>query len=88
MLVESILGVTVEGGTHLRIRPCVPDAWPGYRLRLHSVTIEVQNPRGCSAAVVACRVDGASVPVADGAVRVALRPDGGAQHVVVELGAG
>jgi cyclic beta-1,2-glucan synthetase len=32
--VEGILGITIEGGTHLRIAPALPSGWPGYRARL------------------------------------------------------
>jgi cyclic beta-1,2-glucan synthetase len=29
---ESILGFRLEGGDRLRIRPCIPDAWPDFRI--------------------------------------------------------
>src|SRR3989449_1309523 len=46
---ESVLGVTLVGGDTLRIRPRIPDGWPGFRvsLRLPDETryeIEVRNP--------------------------------------------
>jgi cellobiose phosphorylase len=86
VLVESVLGLTLHGGAELRVKPCVPDAWPGFRIAWRAVEIEVRNARGCSEAVVACTVDGAPAPVVEGAARIALRPDGAAQRVVVELG--
>jgi cyclic beta-1,2-glucan synthetase len=86
VVVESILGVTLEGGKALRLRPCVPDAWPGFRVRWREVEIEVRNPSACSEGVVACSVDGAPAPLEDGAARIALRADGGRQRVVAELG--
>ena len=29
---ESVLGFRVHGGDTLRIRPCIPDHWPGFRI--------------------------------------------------------
>jgi cellobiose phosphorylase len=86
VLLESILGVTLHGGSELRVRPCVPDAWPGFRVTWRGVEIEVRNPHGRSEAVVSCTVDGAEAPVVDGAARIPLRRDGGPQRVLVELG--
>ncbi len=91
MALESVLGVTLEGGTTLRVRPCVPDDWPGYTVRLRrpdgsTWTIEVRNPDGCSEAVRAVRVDDAAGTVEDAAARVALAADGRAHRVTVTLG--
>ena len=88
---ESVLGVTLEGGTTLRVRPCVPDDWPGYTVRLRrpdgsTWTIEVRNPDGCAEAVRAVRVDDAAGTVEDAAARVALAADGRAHRVTVTLG--
>ncbi|MBC7477795.1 MAG: protein ndvB, partial [Pseudorhodobacter sp.] len=33
-IVESILGITVEGGTHLKLDPALPHDWPGYSATL------------------------------------------------------
>ena len=87
---ESILGVRVEGGHTLRIRPCVPDAWDGFtvRLRLEDGTtyeVVVRNPTGRSAAVIAAACDGEALAPDDGAT-VPLRRDGGAHRVEVTLG--
>jgi cellobiose phosphorylase len=32
LMVESLLGLRLEG-THLRLAPCIPPDWPGYRMR-------------------------------------------------------
>jgi cellobiose phosphorylase len=88
---ESVLGVTLEGGTTLRVRPCVPDDWPGYTVRLRrqdgsAWTFEVRNPDGCAEAVRAVWVDDATGTVEDGAARVPLAADGRAHRVTVTLG--
>jgi cyclic beta-1,2-glucan synthetase len=90
--IESILGVRVEGGDTLCVRPCVPDAWDGFsvRLRLEGGTtydVVVRNPTHQSAAVIAAVVDGEPFAVADGGARVPLRRDGRAHRVQVRLGA-
>ncbi len=88
---ESVLGVTLAGGTTLRVRPCVPDDWPGYTVRLRrpdgsTWTVEVRNPDGCAEAVRAVWVDGGPGAVQDGAARVPLAADGRAHRVTVTLG--
>jgi cellobiose phosphorylase len=88
---ESVLGVTLEEGATLRVRPCVPDDWPGYTVRLRrpdgsTWTIEVRNPDGCAEAVRAVWIDDAGGTVEDGTARVALAADGRAHRVTVTLG--
>lgn len=88
---ESILGLRVQGGQHLRLAPCIPDAWPGFSLRYRlgdgtQYQIEVRNPTGHSAAVVSARLDGQSVPVESGSAVVPLARDGALHHVEVTLG--
>src|SRR5207253_1122219 len=31
---ESVLGVTLEGGDTLRVAPCIPDTWSGFKVKL------------------------------------------------------
>ena len=81
-----MLGLTLDGGSELRMKPCVPDAWPGFRITWRRVEIEVRNASGRSEAVVACTVDGAPGQIADGSARIPLRADGAPQRVLVELG--
>jgi cellobiose phosphorylase len=60
-----ILGIRpeVEG---LRIDPCIPKAWPGFKMQRHfrgkMLSIEVQNPSGVCRGVKKLTVDGQSVP--------------------------
>src|SRR6185295_939155 len=88
---ESVLGLTLEDGKTLRLRPRVPDAWPGFRvaLRLPDGTryeVEVANPGGDASAVVAVTVDGKAWRVEDGVARIPLARDGAMHGVTVTLG--
>jgi cyclic beta-1,2-glucan synthetase len=92
---ESVLGVTLEQGNTLVVRPCIPDDWPGYSLRWRPpgrddtvVEVVVGNPGACSAAVVRATLDGAEIPPSDGAVRVRLPSAAGVHRLEVELGTG
>jgi cellobiose phosphorylase len=69
--VQSILGIRPEIGG-LRIDPCIPSEWPGYKavrvFRGKRVEIEVRNPRGICRGVAEMivngeRLDGSLVPV-------------------------
>jgi len=91
---ESVLGLRVEGGDTLWVRPCVPDEWPRFaaRLRLPDgatiYEVTVRNPTGCAAAVAAVRVDGRPGTVEQGAARVPLQRDGMTHRVEITLAAG
>src|SRR5262249_42752203 len=58
---ESVLGVTLEGGHTLCVAPRVPDEWPGFTVKLRlpdgrtRYEIEVRNPGGDAAAVTSVR---------------------------------
>ena len=87
--IESILGFRLSGAT-LSIDPCIPRAWPKYRMtfRYHSARYEigVENPRGVSRGVVSAEVDGQALADLEGPpdVRRAEIPliDDGATHEV------
>jgi cyclic beta-1,2-glucan synthetase len=89
---ESVLGLTVERGETLVLRPCVPPEWPGftvrYRLPDRRTTYEVVARRvegGDGPA--SARVDGGDATAPrDGALRVPLARDGRAHRVEVVLG--
>ncbi|HEY8517312.1 MAG TPA: hypothetical protein VIS07_17515 [Candidatus Binatia bacterium] len=90
--VESILGLRLEDGATLLVRPCVPDAWPRFSAELAldggraRYAIEVVNERGDASRVVRAMVDGAPVDVLDGIARIPLARDGALHRVRVELG--
>jgi cyclic beta-1,2-glucan synthetase len=90
---ESVLGIAIEAGDTLVLRPCVPDAWPDFRVWLRlpdgrtRVAIEVANPQRCSQAVVAAALDDVPVDPAAGAARVRIPLDGESHRVALRLGA-
>jgi cyclic beta-1,2-glucan synthetase len=90
---ESVLGLSLEDGARLVLRPCVPDEWSGYRIDYRPLggetryAITVTNPGRCAARVVAVSLDGAPLAPVDGAAVVPLARDGGRHTLTVELGA-
>ncbi|MBI5168684.1 MAG: glycosyl transferase [Candidatus Eisenbacteria bacterium] len=92
--VESVLGVTLVNGESVRVKPCIPDGWPGYEMEYRIpggeavLEIRASNPSGCSRAVVRATLDGSEVPVKGGAVLVSVRTLTGRHRLEVTLGAG
>jgi len=92
VLVETVLGLRLEGGRTLRLRPRVPDAWPGFELLYRApdgrtrYAIRVDNPGGRAERVVGARVDGREAALVDGAALVPLAADGALHEVRVVLG--
>jgi len=89
---ESVLGLSVEDGARLVLRPCVPDAWPGYRIAYRPLggateyAIEVTNPTRHAARVVRVALDGLALAPQDGAAVIPLAHDGARHTLAVELG--
>jgi cyclic beta-1,2-glucan synthetase len=85
--VEWILGFRIRGAA-LHLDPCIPRAWPGYRItfRYHSAQYElvVENPRGANYGITRIAADGRELP-AD--VReIPLVDDGATHRIEVVLG--
>jgi cellobiose phosphorylase len=89
---ESLLGLTIEDGRLLRIKPCIPDSWPGFRIRYRlpdrrtTYDIEVENPSKSSASVVSAMAGNVAIPVDRGGARIVLRRDGKVHKIKVVLG--
>ncbi|HMB93561.1 MAG TPA: hypothetical protein VKP65_22095, partial [Rhodothermales bacterium] len=92
VVLESILGFHLEGGNQLVLRPHIPNAWPGFRLRYRlpgSTTvyeIEVQNPDREAEGVVSIEVDGVHLAVSEGEGQIPLKDDGATHQVIVTMG--
>jgi len=90
--VESILGLGFEGGATLRVKPCIPDEWPGFTVRYRHpdrstrYEIAVRNPTGPAEAVESVLVDGQAGSVEDGGAMIPLCPDGLIHRVDITLG--
>jgi len=92
--VEAMLGLR-RHGDRLSVDPCIPSAWPGYKLSLtHGrarYAIEVRNPDHVSRGVQTITLDGRPLPASgtdsSGANRIALVDDGQTHQVIVTLGA-
>jgi cyclic beta-1,2-glucan synthetase len=88
---ESVLGFSIEAGTHIVLSPRVPDDWPEFSIQYAapdggSYQIVVRNPQGCAGQVVGVTLDGASLAPQAGAARIPLSPGGGLHHIEVLLG--
>jgi cellobiose phosphorylase len=90
--IESLLGLTIEDGRLLRIKPCIPDSWPGFRLKYRLpdrrtvYDIEVENPSGRAGSVVAASMGATEFPVDKAGARIVLRRDGKVHKIKVTLG--
>jgi cyclic beta-1,2-glucan synthetase len=90
---ESVLGLSLEEGRRLVLRPCVPDAWREFRIRYRlpdggtCYAIHVRSPSGTSARVVDVRLDGVRLAPVEGAAIWPIARDGAQHEVEVVLGA-
>jgi cyclic beta-1,2-glucan synthetase len=88
---ESILGLELVEGHALRLRPCIPDEWPGFRLRYRLpggeavYEIEVRNPEGRTKRVAAVEIDERPGRIEYGAACIPLFRDGLVHQVLVIL---
>jgi N,N'-diacetylchitobiose phosphorylase len=87
---EELLGVTIEGGRNLVVRPNIPASWPGFRVRLRPFgrpgtwDLTVRN-RGQAGAVASIQVDGRPVAPDHGLARIPMAKDDLDHRVDIEL---
>jgi cellobiose phosphorylase len=85
--IESILGLRIENGATLVLKPCIPDDWPEFQIegRLADGSaryrVTVVNPDGFAKQVLSATLDGVPVELEDGIAKIPL-PRGGAEHEV------
>jgi len=89
---ESLLGLTIVGGDMLELRPCVPESWPGFTVRMRladkRTRYEIVLTRAASGVgATQVHLDGEVMEdaIADGAACVRLVRDGGVHRVEVAL---
>lgn len=89
---ESVLGIQVESGRVLVIRPCIPSSWPGFRVLyrlpddLTQCEIRVERAQGAGSDVIDAQLDGVSLPIQEGAARAALPSAAGRYLIEVRIG--
>ncbi|MBA2244228.1 MAG: hypothetical protein H0W11_04680 [Gemmatimonadetes bacterium] len=88
---ESILGMDLQQGREIALRPCIPADWPGFTLRYRlpdgetSYEIVVRRAETSSGQTIA-QLDGEPLEIEDGAVLIPLVGDGVVHRVEVVLG--
>jgi len=93
-VLEYLLGMRVLEGKTLVFRPCIPDAWPGFRIRYRTpgrntrYEIQARNPDHAAREVTAAVLDGTSAPVENGEARIPLVQDGELHRIEIVLGRG
>ncbi|MDQ2890426.1 MAG: glycosyl transferase [Gemmatimonadota bacterium] len=89
---ESVLGIEVEGGDTISIRPCIPDSWAGFTVRYRAsdgrTVYEIVVTRTVAGAPTSAVLNGIKrgVAVVNGVTRVALVRDGHRHRVDVSIG--
>ncbi|WP_295388968.1 glycosyl transferase [uncultured Thiodictyon sp.] len=88
--IESVLGLRVEDGRTLILKPCIPADWPGFRIHYRlpdGLTVcEIAVDNGGAGQVVAASLDGQPSLVSEGAARITLPAVGGTYRWEVRLG--
>ena len=87
---EAVLGFRLRGD-RLRIEPCIPKDWPGFRLsyrhrsgqRVTCYEIEVENPHRVCRGVAQTELDGQTLAAGED---VPLADDGGTHRLRIVLG--
>ncbi|MFB1488474.1 MULTISPECIES: GH36-type glycosyl hydrolase domain-containing protein [unclassified Thiocapsa] len=88
---ESVLGLRVEAGRTLLIRPCIPSDWSGFRIlyRLPDgatrCDIRVGNAHG-GVEVVVARLEGQDAALSAGTARILLPARAGLYRIEIEMG--
>jgi N,N'-diacetylchitobiose phosphorylase len=89
---ESLLGLTIVGGDHLELRPCVPESWPGFSVRMRLADkrtryeiVLTRAAAGVSATQVHVDGDAVDSAVTCGTASIELVRDGGVHLVEIAL---
>src|SRR5512140_39220 len=89
---ESLLGLTMVEGARLELRPCIPESWPGFGVRMRMpdkrTRYEIVLTRAAAGvSETQVHVDGETVSeaIANGAASIELVRDGGVHRVEIAL---
>ncbi len=89
--VESLLGLHLEQGTHLRIDPSISSDWPECKIRYRvddkrtTYEITIRNPNGQQRGVKSASCDGQQIVVDHKGAHIPMVHDGLTHQVIVEL---
>jgi cyclic beta-1,2-glucan synthetase len=89
--IESIFGMSLEGGRTLVLNPCISSHWPRAVLRYRlsdgktNYVVTIENPNGGERGVETATVDGSPIAVVNGLVRLPLAFDAAEHHVTLQL---
>ncbi|MBK1694761.1 glycosyl transferase [Chromatium weissei] len=93
---EAVLGITIENGRMLLIRPCIPTEWASYQIDYRlpddvtNCTIAIENGAGAGRVISAWLNPPFSkegfIEVNDGTARIQLPPAPGHYHIHIQLG--
>jgi cellobiose phosphorylase len=88
---ESILGIRLEGGTHLLVNPCIPAEWGGFTVtyrvpRLETTyALRVSNESGMTRGVRGAWCNGDALEIIGGAACIPLSGDGQRHEVIIQM---
>ncbi|KIQ96547.1 hypothetical protein [Lysobacter sp. A03] len=87
--IEALLGFGLRGD-QLLVDPCIPRAWPGFRMiyrhRSSEYRIQVDNTAGVSRGIRDATLDGEPLGLSGQAARIPLRDDGQQHRVHLTMG--
>jgi cyclic beta-1,2-glucan synthetase len=90
VVVETLLGIEIRGGTTLVVTPRAPADWTRYRVQVQrfgaSWDIEVRTPTGDASRIVSATLDGAPVPFVDPSVEIPIGIGRETHKIVIERG--
>ena len=87
---ESVLGLSLHGGTVLALEPCIPAEWPGFTVRMRlgdGRTVYALDVRRGDGASTSATLNGEALAAGEGRVEIPLVRDGAEHRVSVVLGA-
>jgi cellobiose phosphorylase len=86
-----VLGFEIEGGAAIRVKPCIPDDWPGFELTHRRADgtnyhLLLENPTRRAERMVSASLDGCTLGLDGDSVRVPLATDARRHEIRIVLG--